>query len=149
MMANILEQAKAIRAAMDAAGAVLEDGKAVECMALYRPWVAADVYEVGELRRYGRELYRCLTGHQGQEDWTPDVSPSLWVRVDDPAEEWPAWRQPQGSTDAYPEGAKVEHDGKRWVSLTDANVWEPGAAGSETLWREVVPTEMPAADETV
>ena len=33
-MASILEQARVIRAAMDAAGAVLDNGKAVECAAL-------------------------------------------------------------------------------------------------------------------
>lgn len=137
-MASILEQARAIRAAMDAAGAVLDDGKAVECMALYRPWDAAGAYEVGDMRRYGDTLYRCLTEHQGQDSWTPDVSPSLWVRVDDPSIEWPEWVQPQNSADAYALGAKVSHGGKRWMSLVDANVWEPGTAGSELLWQEVV-----------
>ena len=137
-MADILEQARAIRAAMDAAGEVLDDGKAVERMALYRPWDPAGAYEVGQMRRYGEKLYRCLTAHQGQDSWTPDVSPSLWVRVDDPAIEWPEWVQPQSSEEAYAIGAKVSHGGKRWMSLVDANVWEPGASGSELLWQEVV-----------
>ena len=44
------------------------------------------------------------------------------------------WRQPTGAHDAYPTGWEVEHNGKRWVSLTPANVWEPGVSG----WREVV-----------
>lgn len=43
-----------------------------------------------------------------------------------------AWVRPQGAHDAYLEGAVVEHDGKTWVSLTPANVWEPGTSG----WRE-------------
>lgn len=133
-MASILEQARAIRAAMDAAGAVLDDGKAVECKALYRPWDAEEAYEVGNMRRYGEGLYRCLTAHQGQDSWTPDAAPSLWVRIDDPAIEWPEWVQPVGATDAYPSGAKVSHGGKRWVSTLDANTWEPGVYG----WQEVV-----------
>ena len=133
-MASILEQARAIRAAMDAAGAVLDDGKAVECVAMYRPWDAVDAFVVGDMRRYGGLLYRCLTAHQGQDSWTPDVSPSLWVRVDDPAVEWPEWRQPTGAADAYASGAKVSHGGKRWVSLVDANVWEPGVYG----WEEYI-----------
>lgn len=44
------------------------------------------------------------------------------------------WVQPTGATNAYPEGWTVEHDGKQWVSLTPANVFEPGVSG----WREVV-----------
>ena len=56
-------------------------------------------------------------------------SPSLWVGISDPAEEWPEWSQPVGSTDAYAKGAKVSHNGKHWTSDVDANVWEPGAYG--------------------
>ena len=41
---------------------------------------------------------------------------------------------PTGAHDAYPLGWNVTHDGKTWVSLTAANVWEPGVSG----WREVV-----------
>ena len=40
---------------------------------------------------------------------------------------------PTGAHDAYPEGWTVQHDGKTWVSLTAANVWEPGVSG----WREI------------
>ena len=128
-MAGILEQARAIRAAMDTAGGHLTDGEAVQCAALYRSWEPSGTYAVGDLRRRGENLYRCLTAHQGQSDWPPDVTPSLWVRVDDPAEAWPEWRQPTGATDAYPSGAKVSHGGKHWVSTVDANVWEPGVYG--------------------
>lgn len=43
------------------------------------------------------------------------------------------WRQPSGAHDAYPKGWPVRHNGKNWVSLTGANVWEPGVSS----WREV------------
>ena len=45
-----------------------------------------------------------------------------------------AWRQPTGAHDAYPVDWTVTHNGSTWVSLTPANVWEPGVSG----WREVV-----------
>ena len=32
---------------------------------------------------------------------------------------------------------KVMHNGKKWESLVDNNVWEPGATGTESLWKEV------------
>lgn len=43
------------------------------------------------------------------------------------------WVQPTDATNAYPKDWTVTHDGKTWVSLTPANVWEP-----PTSWREVV-----------
>lgn len=49
-------------------------------------------------------------------------------------QEGEAWKQPQGAHDAYPTDWEVTHNGKRWVSLTPANVWEPGVSG----WREIV-----------
>ena len=55
-----------------------------------------------------------------------------------------AWVQPTSAVDAYPEDWTVTHDGKEWVSLTPANVWEPGVSG----WREVV-EESAAAPEWV
>src|SRR5699024_175270 len=39
------------------------------------------------------------------------------------------WVQPTDATNAYPKGWTVTHDGKTWVSLTPANVWEPGVSG--------------------
>lgn len=47
-------------------------------------------------------------------------------------QEGDSWTQPQGAHDAYPEGWMVTHNGKTWVSLIPANVWEPGVSG----WRE-------------
>ncbi|WP_350308143.1 carbohydrate-binding protein [[Ruminococcus] torques] len=46
------------------------------------------------------------------------------------------WEQPN-STNPYKKGDRVTHKGKTWESLVDSNVWEPGAVGSESLWKEV------------
>ena len=54
------------------------------------------------------------------------------------------WAQPTDATNAYPKDWTVTHDGKTWVSLTPANVWQPGVSG----WREVV-DESAAAPEWV
>ena len=62
------------------------------------------------------------------------MTPALWSKVGDPAEEWPAWSQPLGAHDAYNAGDKVSHNGKHWTSDTDGNVWEPGVYG----WTEAV-----------
>lgn len=101
---------------------------------LFEPWSGEGVaYVAGDIRMRGAELYRCLTDHTSQANWTPEDSPSLWVRIADPTEEWPEWVQPVGSTDAYAKGAKVSHNGKKWTSDADNNTWEPGVYG----WTEV------------
>lgn len=79
--------------------------------------------------QYNGTLFKCLQSHTAQSDWTPDTAVSLWVRVDDPAVEWPEWVQPTGAHDAYAKGAKVSHNGKHWASDIDANVYEPGVYG--------------------
>lgn len=96
---------------------------------LFSPWAYPVDYKTGNIRAHGGKLYRCLQNHTSQETWMPDAAPSLWVGISDPAEEWPAWSQPVGSTDAYAKGAQVSHNGKHWTSDVDANVWEPGVYG--------------------
>lgn len=72
-----------------------------------------------------------------QADWLPDAAVSMYTKVLIPdANIIPEWVQPD-STNAYMKGDKVLHNGKVWESLVDNNVWEPGAVGTETLWREV------------
>ena len=79
------------------------------------------------------KLYRCIQGHKSQADWAPDVAVSLWVTTSDPSEEYPEWKQPAGSHDAYQKGDKVSHNDKHWTSDVDNNVWEPSVYG----WTEV------------
>ncbi len=98
-----------------------------------RPWTYPVAYAVGNIRQYNGELFRCVQAHTSQADWTPDATASLWKKIGDPTEEWPAWSQPIGAHDAYNSGDKVSHNGKHWTSNIDANVWEPGVYG----WTEV------------
>ena len=114
----------------------LSDTDALEAVELFPKWSATESYEVGDRVRHESTLFKCLTAHQSQDSWPPDVSPSLWVRIDDPSIEWPEWVQPTGASDAYAKGAKVSHNDKHWISDVDNNVWEPGAVGTETLWHE-------------
>ena len=51
-----------------------------------------------------------------------------------PDDEYPEWIQPTGAHDAYAQGAKVSHNGKKWTSDIPANVYEPGVYG----WMEVI-----------
>ena len=138
-----LSHAKALRRLMEQTAETLTDTEALEGVELFPKWKTDETYLIGERVRYDETLYKCLMNHTSQETWTPPVSPSLWVRVDDPGEEWPEWVQPVGSTDAYPKGAKVSHltdaqgNKRHWISDVDANIWEPGIPGTESLWHEV------------
>lgn len=130
-MGRYLEAAKVVRAAMDAAAAVLTDEQALEAAALYPAWSAAGDYDAGERVRFGGALYKCLQAHAAQPDWTPTAAPSLWAKVlvSDTGAPLP-WEQPE-STNPYRKGDKVTHAGKTWVSTIDNNVWEPGVYGWE------------------
>jgi len=132
------EAAKIVRAAMDAAGNMLTDEQAATVPSLYRPWETGIAYAVGERRTYNGGLYRCLTAHTAQEAWNPVDAPSLWAKVLIPDPDViPEWEQPD-STNPYRYGNKVTHIGKIWESHHDANVWEPGTVGTETVWIEVL-----------
>jgi hypothetical protein len=59
---TVLEQAEAIRKAMDAAGAVLTDEQALECKAIYKQWdelvkIGATV-DKGYRFLYGKDLFK-------------------------------------------------------------------------------------------
>lgn len=126
---DIIEQAKAIRAATQEMGRTAADDVALSCPALFDEWKAGVDYVTGDIRKRNGNLYRCLQDHTSQEDWTPEAAVSLWVQIADPAIEWPDWVQPTGAHDAYSKGAKVSHSGKHWTSDVDANTWEPGVYG--------------------
>lgn len=112
----------------------IDEVTATEHADVFAEWKPNVAYVVGNLRTYEGVLYKCVQAHTSQSDWTPDVTPALWIKAGDPAEEWPAWSQPVGSHDAYAKGDKVSHGGKHWISDVDGNVWEPGVYG----WSEHV-----------
>lgn len=113
----------------------LSDEEALTVVSIFPEWSADSVsYKKDDRVRYGDTLYKCLQDHISQSAWAPEDAVSLWVRTDDPAIEWPEWVQPTGAHDSYSKGAKVTHNGKKWISDIDANVWEPGTPSSN--WTE-------------
>ena len=126
---DIIAEAIKMRAYIEGMSVNLSDEDALNNVDVFPNWRVGVSYETGERVRYEEVLYKVLQSHVSQEDWTPDVAVSLFVRVDDPGEEWPEWVQPTGAQDAYPLGAKVSHNEKHWISNVDNNVWEPGVFG--------------------
>lgn len=58
----------------------------------------------------------------------------------EPQEEYPAWEPYSGIPPVkWQKGSKCSHNGKKWESMVDNNVWEPGAFGvGPEIWKEVV-----------
>lgn len=129
------EKAYRLRALIEQTSASLTDEEALTGIELFPKWTPDGHYKQGDRRRLDGVLYKCMQEHDGLSDpaRNPKVAVSLWVRIDDPAIEFPEWRQPVGSADAYPLGAKVTYENKHWVSNIENNVWAPGVYG----WDEV------------
>ena len=119
-------KAKTLRNLIEQLSITLDDATALTGVELFPPWKLI-AYSVGDRVQYNGTLYKCVQAHTAQSDWTPDATPALWVVVT--VEEWPEWVQPAGSHDAYAKGSKVTHNGERWISDVDSNVWEPGVYG--------------------
>ena len=109
----------------------LSDEDALSVAALYPTWASkvGQTVNVGERYWYDGKLWKVVQSHTVQEDWTPDVSASLFTEVS--IEEWPDWVQPTGSHDAYMTGDRVSHNGKHWICTMDYNTYEPSVYGWE------------------
>lgn len=130
---TVIEQAEAIREAMDVAGAMLTDEMALECVRLYRPWEVGKQYKVDEFLTYGEngvgdpQLYKVVQAHTSQADWTPDKAVSLFVPIGLDDSGYPVWSQPTGAHDAYNKGDVVNYNDTLYESLIDGNVYSPDA----------------------
>lgn len=128
-----LEEAKAIIDALVTLRNSAADEQALKASALYPKWKVGTDYQKDERVLYNDILYKVLTDHTSQDDWTPDAAPSLFAKVLIPDKNViPEWEQPE-STNPYGKGNKVTHNGKTWRSTIDGNVWEPGVYG----WEEI------------
>ena len=84
MRSDILQQAQAIRASMDAAAGVLTDKQASKAPRLYPTWAAGVAVKAGDRLYYtgADRLYKVLSDHTTQEDWKPDAVPALYTVID-------------------------------------------------------------------
>lgn len=135
-MSDIVKRARELRAVIEQAAQSLDDDTSAitpEIFPAFDP--DSHAYKTGDKIRYNNKTYRVLQDHTSQADWTPDVAVSLFAEVLHDGG-IPDWVQPT-STNPYMKGDKVKHNDKKWQSLIDNNVWEPGAVGTETLWQEI------------
>ena len=119
------ERARALRPYIEKASTSLTDEDALQAVELFPQWVTGHHYIVDERLQYNGVLYRVVQAHTSQADWTPDITPALFVVVS--LDEWPEFVQPTGAHDAYNQGDKVTFEGKHYISLIDGNVYSPTA----------------------
>ena len=119
------ERARALRPYIEKASVSLTDEDALQAVELFPQWVTGHAYVVDERLQYNGVLYRVVQAHTSQADWTPDITPALFVVVS--LDEWPEFVQPTGAHDAYNKGDKMTFEGKHYISLMDGNVYSPTA----------------------
>lgn len=113
----------------------ITDDQALEAVDFFPTWKEdGHTYAAGDRCTYGGKLYKVLQAHTSQAAWTPAAAPSLFAEVLPGQDgEIGEWVQPD-STNPYNKGDKVTHNGKKWESTIDGNVWEPGTV---VYWTEI------------
>ena len=116
---------------------ITDDEQALKVADLYDSWSGDGVaYKTGKYLTYKDILYKVLQNHTSQADWTPDTAASLYAKVLTDIRQGIAlgaateYQSVQKRRPRNPQGEDVG-------SLVDGNVWEPGAVGSESLWKAV------------
>lgn len=131
-----LSEAWALRRQREAYSAALPDEVAALIPSDAEQWTPDGHFPAGKRVQHNDELWKSLQPHDGLNDPTrePGIAPSLWAKVlpGQDGTEIGEWVQPD-STNPYSKGDRVTHNGKRWESYVDGNVWEPGVYG----WTEI------------
>lgn len=133
----------------------LDEDTALEVATVYPAWKVNTYYAKGQIISYGTnsvgdpQLYKVITGHTSQADWTPDTAASLFSAFGLDDDGYVTWAQPSGAHDAYKKGDIVNYKGTLYESLIDGNVWSPDvyAAGWELVKES--PEEPEEPDEPV
>lgn len=129
---NDFEQIMAaiMKLAVKQARQVQDDAEALSLQILYKQWnkQVGKELQVGEYVNHNDVLYKVLQQHTVQDNWAPDVSPSLFAKVlvDPTGDTILDWVQPD-STNAYMKGDKVKFEDHIYQSLIDNNIWSPTA----------------------
>jgi hypothetical protein len=100
---------------------------------LFQPFVVGEpVYGPGEnqtLRVYDGVLYKAMSDHTTQADWTPDVAGTLWSRVAKTVGGYEVWKAWDGHNEnLYQQGAIVWYpaaNDQLYIATLGNNHWRP------------------------
>ena len=62
--------------------ALADDQTAARAVELYKSWAAGLSVAAGDRLQYDGQLYKVITDHTTQADWTPDTAASLFTVID-------------------------------------------------------------------
>ena len=128
------EQARQLRKLLENQTATMTDEQILNYPDFVEKWRPNKKYKKDKRLEYNGVIYKVITTHTSQANWTPGTASSLYTKVLIPdSNVIPEWEQPE-STNPYAKGDKVTHNGKTWESEVDNNVWEPGVYG----WKEIL-----------
>lgn len=136
-----LQMAEQMRRALQMFAGSLSDEEALEVATVYDPWEVGKAYKLDDLFTYGEnavgdpQLYRVISAHTSQADWTPDTAVSLYKAIGLDDSGYPVWSQPTGAHDAYNTGDVVNYNGELYESLIDGNTTVPGT--DERYWKKI------------
>lgn len=103
-----------------------------------RLWQPGLAVQVGDVYTFGAVLWRCLQAHTTQGEWPPDLTPSLWRKVEiipeDAVRVWAAGIDyVTGDVIAYPDKDSPLYECQ--TGHTSQDGWEPPNAPA--LWKPV------------
>ena len=130
-----IENIEMFQKQLEAITDTLTDEEAKGLSLLFEEWRPSEVYKIGDRIRYTGVLYKCLEDNNATMETPPSVMPSVWTEIfaETVSEEIPAWEQPEEGN-GYADGDRVIHNDIIYISQVDNNIWEPGTAGTESLW---------------
>lgn len=130
-----IENIEMFQKQLEAITDTLTDEEAKGLSLLFEEWRPSEVYKIGDRIRYNGVLYKCLEDNNATMETPPSAIPSVWTEIfaETVSEEIPAWEQPEEGN-GYADGDRVIHNDIIYISQVDNNIWEPGTAGTESLW---------------
>ena len=128
---NKLQAAEQLRKALQIFAQSLADDEAMEVATVYPKYEIGKLYKAKEMFVYGEngvgdpQLYRVVSEHTSQADWTPDKTPALYTPIGLNENGYTVWSKPTGAHDAYNMGDIVDYKGTLYKSLINGNIYSP------------------------
>lgn len=127
-----LQAAEQFRRVVQMFAAQLTEAQAREVATIYPTYQVGKKYDAGDYFTSGADsngdpiLYKVVQAHTSAEEWPPESTPALYVRISLDEGGYPIWSRPSGAHDAYNQGDVVSHKDRLWRSNIDGNTTEPG-----------------------
>lgn len=126
-----IQAAEQLRRAIQMFAQSLTNDEAMEIACVFPKYEVGRAYKANEMFVYGEnavgdpQLYRVVSDHTSQADWTPNTSAALYTPIGLTEEGYPVWSKPSGAHDAYNAGDIVDYNGALYKSLIDGNTYSP------------------------